>query len=115
MPLTGYYLILYSPVAISTYMAVVLQPAVFITNPQIEELYILASHARSAGQDFIPVHIFPIRFNVQRSLFYMERQIQNDPELKHFEGKMKQVFDYFNVAKQLPVVAVDSKGDYVLY
>lgn len=86
-----------------------------ITNPQIEELYILTSHAKSAGQDFIPVHIFPVRFNVQRSLFYLERQIQNDPELKRFESKLKQVFDYFEVTKQLPVVAVDQKGEYVLY
>jgi murein L,D-transpeptidase YafK len=86
-----------------------------ITNPQIEELYILSSYAKSAGQDFIPVHIFPVRFNVQRSFFYLERQIQNDPELKKFESRMKQVFDYFEVTKQLPVVAVDQKGDYVLY
>ena len=86
-----------------------------ITNPQIEELYILSSYAKSAGQDFIPVHIFPVRFNVQRSFFYLERQIQNDPELKKFEAKMKQVFDYFEVTKQLPVVAIDQKGDYVLY
>jgi murein L,D-transpeptidase YafK len=86
-----------------------------ITNPQIEELYILSSYAKSAGQDFIPVHIFSVRFNVQRSFFYLERQIQNDPELKKFESKMKQVFDYFEVTKQLPVVAVDQKGDYVLY
>ncbi len=86
-----------------------------ITNPQIEELYILSSYAKSAGQEFIPVHIFPVRFNVQRSFFYLERQIQNDPELKKFEARMKQVFDYFEVTKQLPVVAIDQKGDYVLY
>ncbi len=86
-----------------------------ITNPQIEELYILASYAKSAGQDFIPVHIFPIRFNVMRSKFYLERQIQNDPELQRFENKLKQVFDYFETTKQLPVVGVDAKGDYVLY
>lgn len=86
-----------------------------ITNPQIEELYILTSYAKSAGQDFIPVHIFPVRFNVQRSFFYLERQIQNDPELKKFEAKLKQVFDYFEVTKQIPVVAVDPKGEYVLY
>jgi murein L,D-transpeptidase YafK len=86
-----------------------------ITNPQIEEVYILASHARSAGQDFIPVHIFPIRFNVMRSKYYLERQIQNDPELQRFEARLKQVYDYFETTKQIPVVGVDAKGDYVLY
>lgn len=86
-----------------------------ITNPQIEEVYILASYARSAGQDFIPVHIFPIRFNVMRSKYYLERQIQNDPELQRFESRLKQVYDYFETTKQIPVVGVDAKGDYVLY
>ena len=86
-----------------------------ITNPQIEELYILTSYAKSAGQDFIPVHIFPVRFNVQRSLFYLEKQIQNDADLKRFESKLKQVFDYFEVTKQIPVVAIDQQGEYVLY
>lgn len=86
-----------------------------ITNPQIEELYILASHARSAGQDFIPVHIFAVRFNVLRSKYYLERQIQNDPELQKFEAKMKQVYDYFETTRQLPVVGVDARGEYVLY
>lgn len=86
-----------------------------ITNPQIEELYILASYAKSAGQDFIPVHIFPVRFNVLRSKYYLERQVQNDPELQRFEARLKQVFDYFETTKQLPVVGVDARGDYVLY
>jgi murein L,D-transpeptidase YafK len=86
-----------------------------ITNPQIEELYILASHAKNAGQEFIPVHIFPVRFNVLRSKFYLDRQIQNDPELQKFESRMKQVFDYFETARQIPIVGVDQKGDYVLY
>jgi murein L,D-transpeptidase YafK len=86
-----------------------------ITNPQIEELYILASYAKSAGQDFIPVHIFPVRFNVMRSKYYLERQVQNDPELQRFESRLKQVFDYFETTKQLPVVGVDARGDYVLY
>ncbi len=54
-------------------------------------------------------------FNVMRSKFYLERQIQNDPELQRFENKLKQVFDYFETTKQLPVVGVDAKGDYVLY
>jgi hypothetical protein len=93
----------------------VTQGCIPITNPQIEELYILTSHARGAGQDFIPVHIFPVRFNVKRSVAYLENQVKNDPDLKKFEYKLKQVFDYFEANKQIPVVAVDTKGDYVLY
>ena len=36
-----------------------------LTDNQIDELYILAAHAKDMGQDFIPVHIFPIRYNVR--------------------------------------------------
>ena len=39
-----------------------------IRDEQIDELYILAAYAKDQGQDFIPVHIFPIRFNVERSV-----------------------------------------------
>ena len=31
-----------------------------ITDQQIDELYILAAHAKNQGQDYIPVHIFPV-------------------------------------------------------
>ncbi len=34
-----------------------------ITDGQIEELYVLAAHAKDMGQDFIPVHIFPVNFS----------------------------------------------------
>jgi hypothetical protein len=37
----------------------------------IEEVYIITAHAKDQGQDFIPVHIFPIRFNVKRSVDYL--------------------------------------------
>jgi murein L,D-transpeptidase YafK len=37
-----------------------------ITDQQIDELYILASYAKDQGQDFIPVHIFPVRFNKEK-------------------------------------------------
>jgi murein L,D-transpeptidase YafK len=30
-----------------------------VTDQQIDEIYLLAAFAKSAGQDFIPVHIFP--------------------------------------------------------
>jgi murein L,D-transpeptidase YafK len=39
-----------------------------ITDGQIEELYVLTAYAKNRGQDFIPVHIFPVRFNVKKAL-----------------------------------------------
>jgi murein L,D-transpeptidase YafK len=93
----------------------VTQGCIPITNPQIEELYILTTHARNNGQDFIPVHIFPIRFNNPKSMAYLERLMRDDSELRDFEKTMKQAYDYFDVTKQLPVVSVNTKGEYVLY
>src|SRR5690242_1295061 len=42
-----------------------------LTDPQIEEVYVLAVHAHDLGQDYIPVHIFPVRFNNKNSLDYL--------------------------------------------
>ncbi|MFN5641772.1 MAG: murein L,D-transpeptidase family protein [Sphingobacteriales bacterium] len=86
-----------------------------ITNPQIEELYVLTAHARSSGQDFIPVHIFPIRFDNPKSMAFLEKTMANDKELQAFEKTMKQAYDFFNITRQLPVVSVNAKGEYVLY
>jgi murein L,D-transpeptidase YafK len=93
----------------------VTQGCIPITNPQIEELYILTSHARNQGQDFIPVHLFPVRFSNPKSMAYLERLMKDDADLKGFEKTMKQAFDMFEVNRQLPIVSVNAKGDYVLY
>jgi murein L,D-transpeptidase YafK len=85
-----------------------------IRDEQIDELYILAAHAKDLGQDFIPVHIFPIRFNVERSEKYLESLAKDDPILKKFAGRMEDAFDYFEKYKQLPVVMIDDKGQYII-
>jgi len=86
-----------------------------ITNPQIEELYIITSHARGMGEDFIPVHIYPVRFTNPKSMAYLDKVMKDDPELKSFEKSIKQVYDYFEVTRQLPIVGVNTKGEYVVY
>jgi len=85
-----------------------------IRDEQIDELYILAAHAKDQGQDFIPVHIFPIRFNVEKSVKYLEGLTKDDAQLKKFAGRLEDAFDYFEKYKQLPVVLVDEKGEYIV-
>src|SRR5205814_1866910 len=80
-----------------------------ITDGQIDELYILAAHAKDAGEDFIPVHIFPIRYNVKRSADYLKALTKDDPSLKQFALKLEDAFDYFEKYRQLPVI-MDSDG-----
>jgi murein L,D-transpeptidase YafK len=86
-----------------------------ITNQQIEDLYILTTHARNNGQDFIPVHIYPIKFNNPKSVTYLNKIMENDAELKSFEKTMKQAYDNFNHNKQIPIVSINKKGEYILY
>ncbi len=85
-----------------------------IQNDQIEELYILAAAANKQGQDFIPVHIFPIRYNQLKSETYLSRTRKEDREYMEFSAKLKEVFDYFEDKKVLPVISVNNKGEYVI-
>lgn len=85
-----------------------------LTDKQIDEVYILAAHAKSLGQDYIPVHIFPIRYNVPRSVRYLENFAKDDNELKRFAARLEDAFDYFEKHKQLPVVLINDKGEYIV-
>ncbi|HTL07157.1 MAG TPA: L,D-transpeptidase family protein [Chitinophagaceae bacterium] len=84
-----------------------------ITDTQIEELYILATQAKNQGEDFIPVHIFPISFKNARSNDYLSKYIHDFPEYRGMAEKMKQVFFYFEKHKNLPVIMVNDQGEYV--
>ncbi|MGZ8558983.1 MAG: energy transducer TonB [Chitinophagaceae bacterium] len=83
-----------------------------IMDQQIDELYILAAHAKSQGQDYIPVHIFPIRFNVTRSIKYLDNLTREDAYLKKFAVSLEGAFDYFERYKQLPVILINDAGEY---
>ncbi len=85
-----------------------------LQNNQIEELYLLASYARNLGQDFIPVHIFPVRFNVEKSKEFLQRTSKENKEYQSFATRLKDVFDYFEVHKKLPLISVNKKGEYVM-
>ncbi|GGH68333.1 murein L,D-transpeptidase YafK [Filimonas zeae] len=85
-----------------------------IQDSQIEELYILAANAKSQGQDFIPVHIFPVRFSNAKSMDYLSRVTKDDQDLQHFAVKLKEVYDFFEKEKKLPLISVNGKGEYVV-
>jgi hypothetical protein len=85
-----------------------------VTDQQIDELYILAAHAKDEGQDFIPVHIFPVRFNVKKSVNYLDNLTKDDPALKKFSSQLEDAFYYFEKYKQLPIVMIGNKGEYMI-
>ncbi|MEO5685345.1 MAG: L,D-transpeptidase family protein [Chitinophagaceae bacterium] len=84
-----------------------------ITDTQIEELYILATQAKNMGEDFIPVHIFPVAYKSPRSNDYLAKYVRDFPEYKEMSEKLKQVFYFFDRYKRLPVIMVNEKGEYV--
>ena len=83
-----------------------------IQDFQIEELYVLAMNAKNNGQDFIPVHIFPVRFDKKNSMEYFAKLSKDDQNLQHFALTLKDVYDYFNKEKKLPLISTDAKGGY---
>jgi murein L,D-transpeptidase YafK len=85
-----------------------------IQDAPIEEVYLIASRSRSAGQDFIPVHIFPVKYDVKKSLNYLTESIKGNQAVHKYILNMKAVFDYFEKKKQLPLIMINKKGDYVI-
>jgi hypothetical protein len=83
-----------------------------VNDDQIEELYVLASLAKSQGQDFIPVHIFPIQFNNPKSAEYLAKYLRDFPEYRRMSEELADVYEYFNRTQQIPVISVNKKGEY---
>ncbi len=85
-----------------------------VTDAQIDELYILAAHAKNNGQDFIPVHIFPVRYNVKKSADYLASLTKDDADLKKFEKPLETAYNYFEKNHQLPITMTNEDGSYVV-
>lgn len=86
-----------------------------IKNDPIEEVYYLASQAKELGQDFIPVHIYPIRYHTPKSEQFLAKASRDNYEYQRFSARLQQAFDYFEKHHQLPFIAINSKGDYVIF
>lgn len=85
-----------------------------LTDELIEEVYILAVNAKNAGQDFIPVHVYPVKFGNTRSMDYLGSVSLSDSLSQEFWVELKTAYDYFEKHHKLPVVMVDNKGKYIL-
>ncbi|UAY52796.1 L,D-transpeptidase family protein [Ferruginibacter albus] len=85
-----------------------------ISDAPVEEVYLLATYAKAQGQDFIPVHVFPVKYNVKKSMEYLAQTTKDNQPLQHFAVTLKEAFDYFEEKKELPIIMIDKKGDYVI-
>jgi murein L,D-transpeptidase YafK len=84
-----------------------------ITDEGIRELYWLSVEARSAGQQRIPVHIFPARLDDQ-DFEILVRAFAEQPDLGRFWETLKPGYDYFEKHRRLPSVVVNARGEYSL-
>jgi murein L,D-transpeptidase YafK len=84
-----------------------------ISDEPIEEVFFIASVVKEQGEEFIPVHVFPVRYNVKKSMDYLKNIVGKDPVLSRFNNNIKIVFDQFETKKQLPLIMVNKKGEYV--
>ena len=82
-----------------------------LTDGGIEEVYLAALAAADAGQDAIPVHLFPLRFT--DGLFpALAADNASDPALVPFWQDLRAVYDHFERTRRLPRITVDPAGRY---
>lgn len=85
-----------------------------IKDENIEELYVLASQCINAGQNFIPIHIFPIRYNNIKSFRFLAQQSKDNAEYQKFALNLQEAYDYFNQHKKIPIIATTDNGSYLI-
>lgn len=83
-----------------------------ITNPQIEDVYTIAAFCHNEGQDFIPIHLFPVVFKNIKSRDFLQKILGDRPDYEPMSRKMKYVYYYFEKYHNLPIIMSNDKGDY---
>jgi murein L,D-transpeptidase YafK len=84
-----------------------------ITDDQIKELYLIAVDARAAGQNRIPVHIFPAKMH-QAGMKRLITEAAQNQTLLNFWRNLKEGYDAFENNRRLPSVTVDRQGRYII-
>lgn len=85
-----------------------------IQDYPIEEVYFLASIAKANGQEFVPVHIYPVNYSIKKSLDYFTESIKGRQAVNKTILGVKSVYDYFQKNKKLPIIMINKKGDYII-
>ena len=74
-----------------------------MTDPVIEEIYLIVEAALNHGQERVPVHVFPFRMTEER----MSKARTSKDEWLGFWENLKEGYDLFESQKMPPVVAVE--------
>jgi murein L,D-transpeptidase YafK len=83
-----------------------------LTDDKIRELYVLAVEAKDAGQQKIPVHIFPARMNKEKMAALKKEY--TDAAVHKFWDNLLPGYNAFEQSHKLPSISIDAKGKYVI-
>lgn len=81
-------------------------------NEKIKEVYWLAVLAKDNGQEQIPVHIFPFKFDNFEHYQTEFSKNSNNPSMIRFWDNLKKGYDHFEIYKTPPAVTVNGDGSY---
>lgn len=85
---------------------------VAITDDPMETLYVTAVDARSNGQRWIPVHIFPTRMD-DAGMARLHDALSDDGDPRRgFWKNLRAGYDFFETKQRLPRVSVAKNGRY---
>ncbi len=81
-----------------------------LTDIKIDEVYYLSVKAKSNGQTYIPVHIFPYKFDESSpKIIYQGR---HDEKLKAFWRNLEEGYYYYEMHRRPPFVHINKNGYY---
>lgn len=83
-----------------------------MTDAGIQEIYTLCLNAKLGGQTYIPVHIYPTRFN-QVGLNFLGRSYATDTSKQQFWINLKSGYDYFERFRKIQPVMYSADGRYI--
>jgi murein L,D-transpeptidase YafK len=83
-----------------------------MTDGIIQELYTICLNAKIAGQTYIPVHIYPVRFD-KTGLNFLGKNYGDDQPKQSFWINLKAGYDYFERYHKLQPVMYTPDGKYV--
>lgn len=85
-----------------------------LTDSLIEQVYYLASVVKDQGQDFIPVHIYPVRYESKKAMDQLVSKTKNKQGVQEFASQIRDAYEYFEDTHQLPTVLIARDGSYVV-
>ncbi len=84
-----------------------------LDDESLKEIYVMAVEARAAGQEDIPVHIFPAAL-VENNMAKLKSMYPDASYNHELWESLRVVFNYFNKTKRLPLTQATDNGLYAI-